>query len=108
MRSVSFASLTFFVLNQMLIAVFDAPGRFLALVLIVLQLSAQVVRYPTENSSTVLTRLAWLAADDSRGHRVALTHCWWSIRHKWRIVTTGHVATVGLGRTRFRGADDLV
>lgn len=56
-----FASLTFFVLNQMLIAVFDAPGRFLALVLIVLQLSAAGGTYPIETAPQFLQDLhGWL------------------------------------------------
>ena len=42
---------------------------FLALVLIVLRYQLQVVRIQLKRS-TVLTRLAWLNTDDSRGHRV--------------------------------------
>ncbi|HEY4534496.1 MAG TPA: YhgE/Pip domain-containing protein, partial [Enteractinococcus sp.] len=56
-----FASLTFFILNQMLIAVFDAPGRFFALVLIVLQLSAAGGTYPIETAPQFFQHLhSWL------------------------------------------------
>src|SRR5699024_2837122 len=56
-----FASLTFFLINQMLIAAFGPPGRFLALVLIVLQLSAAGGTYPIETAPEFLQRLhAWL------------------------------------------------
>ena len=56
-----FASLTFFFLNQMLIAVFDAPGRFFALVLIVLQLSAAGGTYPIETAPQFFQQLhSWL------------------------------------------------
>ena len=45
----------------MLIAVFDAPGRFLALVLIVLQLSAAGGTYPIETAPQFLQDLhGWL------------------------------------------------
>ncbi|GAA2032722.1 YhgE/Pip domain-containing protein [Yaniella flava] len=56
-----FASLTFFIVNQMLIAVLDAPGRFIALVLIVLQLSAAGGTYPIETAPQFLQNLhGWL------------------------------------------------
>lgn len=55
------ASLCFFLINQMLIAALGAPGRFLALVLIVLQLSAAGGTYPIETAPAFLQRLhAWL------------------------------------------------
>lgn len=43
-------SVTFIAINQALIALLDAPGRFLALVLIVLQLSAAGATYPIETT----------------------------------------------------------
>src|SRR5699024_4495088 len=56
-----FASLCFFLINQMLIAAFGPPGRFLALVLIVLQLSAAGGTYPIETAPAFLQRLhTWL------------------------------------------------
>lgn len=56
-----FASLTFFLINQMLIAAFGPPGRFFALVMIVLQLSAAGGTYPIETAPEFLQRLhAWL------------------------------------------------
>lgn len=56
-----FASLAFFMLNQMLIAAFGPPGRFFALVLIVLQLSAAGGTYPIETAPAFLQSLhSWL------------------------------------------------
>lgn len=56
-----FVSLCFFLINQMLIAAFGPPGRFLALVLIVLQLSAAGGTYPIETAPAFLQRLhGWL------------------------------------------------
>lgn len=56
-----FVSLTFFLVNQMLIAAFGPPGRFFALVLVVLQLSAAGGTYPIETAPEFLQRLhAWL------------------------------------------------
>ncbi|MCJ1686863.1 YhgE/Pip family protein [Rathayibacter sp. VKM Ac-2927] len=43
-------SLTFVAINQALIALLDAPGRFLALLLIVLQLSSAGGTYPIETA----------------------------------------------------------
>ncbi|QWL29492.1 YhgE/Pip domain-containing protein [Rathayibacter toxicus] len=43
-------SLTFVAINQALIALLDAPGRFLALLMIVLQLSAAGGTYPVETA----------------------------------------------------------
>src|SRR5699024_4026381 len=56
-----FASLTFFMINQMLIAALGPPGRFIALVMIVLQLSAPGGTYPIETAPEFLQRLhSWL------------------------------------------------
>ncbi|HIW46029.1 MAG TPA: YhgE/Pip domain-containing protein [Candidatus Yaniella excrementigallinarum] len=56
-----FASLTFFMINQMLIAALGPPGRFIALVMIVLQLSAAGGTYPIETAPEFLQRLhSWL------------------------------------------------
>tara|TARA_R100000365_G_C2746662_1_gene76030 strand:- start:630 stop:1394 length:765 start_codon:yes stop_codon:yes gene_type:complete len=43
-------SITFVAINQALIALLDAPGRFIALLLIVVQLSASGATYPIETS----------------------------------------------------------
>src|SRR5699024_7433707 len=56
-----FASLTFFMINQMLIAALGPPGRFIALVMIVLHLSAAGGTYPIETAPAFLQRLhSWL------------------------------------------------
>lgn len=56
-----FVSLTFFLVNQMLIAAFGPPGRFFALVMVVLQLSAAGGTYPIETAPEFLQRIhAWL------------------------------------------------
>ena len=56
-----FTSLTFFLLNQFLVAALGPPGRFFALVLIVLQLSAAGGTYPIETAPPFLQRLhGWL------------------------------------------------
>lgn len=56
-----FVSLTFFWLNQLLIAALGPPGRFFALVLVVLQLSAAGGTYPIETAPEFLQRVhSWL------------------------------------------------
>lgn len=56
-----FVSLAFFLINQMLIAAFGPPGRFFALVLVVLQLSAAGGTYPIETAPEFLQRIhTWL------------------------------------------------
>lgn len=56
-----FVSLAFFLINQMLIAAFGPPGRFFALVLVVLQLSAAGGTYPIETAPELLQRIhTWL------------------------------------------------
>lgn len=49
---ITLASLTFVAINQALIALLGDPGRFLALILIVLQLSAAGGTYPIQTSPT--------------------------------------------------------
>lgn len=56
-----FSSLTFFLINQFLVATLGPPGRFIALVLIVLQLSAAGGTYPIETAPPFFQSLhAWL------------------------------------------------
>src|SRR5690625_4586981 len=56
-----FTSLTFFLLNQFLVAALGPPGRFFALVLVVLQLSAAGGTYPIETAPEFLQRVhSWL------------------------------------------------
>ena len=54
-------SLCFFLLNQLLIAGFGPPGRFLALILMVVQLSAAGGTYPIETAPKFMQAMhAWL------------------------------------------------
>ena len=55
------SSLTFVAINQAFIALFDAPGRFLALLMIVLQLASAGGMYPVETAPALFRVLhGWL------------------------------------------------
>jgi putative membrane protein len=55
------SSLAFFAVNQALVALFGAPGRFLALILLVLQLASAGGTYPIETAPGPIEALhAWL------------------------------------------------
>jgi putative membrane protein len=58
---VFFASITFVVINQSLVALLGPPGRYLALVMIVLQLSAAGATYPVQTTPQLFQTLhPWL------------------------------------------------
>lgn len=58
---IALSSLTFIAINQAFIALFDAPGRFLALLMIVLQLASAGGMYPIETAPVLYQALhGWL------------------------------------------------